>query len=367
MEKPYVRELTGLRGWAALWVTFFHLQYGFNFSPDFYFLLFPSRFIQKGYLAVDIFFILSGYVMALTCASWEGRNPFDFFKSFIWRRLARIYPLHLFSLLLMMGLALFSVPTVPWEQWGRSILAHLTLTHSWGEFYTPDWNYPSWSISAEWAAYLSFPLLLLLNRKVSRSLSGIAAAVILPMAALIWLAYSLKEGSMDMTWDWGWYRCLIEFWIGLSLWRLGQMLGPMLTVSIKKSLGTVLTVIAAISLGLFLESPLPDPVIIPLATVLIFSVVLGSRLWTFILGNRVSNYLGEISYSLYMLHVPVGLTLLKLWRYKFGELQSAISGFVALTVTLMVLFLVASLMHHYFEKPLRQWMTQSRSTFLFRR
>lgn len=353
MEKQYVRELTGLRGWAALWVTFFHLQYGFDFSPDFYFLFFPARFIQKGYLAVDIFFILSGYVMALTCASWNGQKPWGFFKSFIWRRVARIYPLHLFSLLLMVALTGFSASTVPWGEWSRSILAHLTLTHSWGRFYMPDWNYPSWSISAEWAAYLSFPLLLLFNRRISSSPLGLLAGVSIPMAALMGSSYWLKAGSLDMTWDWGWYRCLMEFWIGLSLWHLSQRV----TDRHRKKLGAWFSFMVVLAFAVFLTVLLPDPLVVPLAIMLIFSIVVGSRFWTLLLGNRVSFYLGEISYSLYMLHVPVGLSLLKLWQHQFGKLQPAPMGFAALVVALLGLFSVASLTHVYFEKPLRQWMT----------
>ncbi|MGZ3744265.1 MAG: acyltransferase family protein [Pseudobdellovibrionaceae bacterium] len=359
---PYVRELTGLRGWAALWVVFFHLQYGFNFSPDFYFLLFPGRLVQKGYLAVDIFFILSGYVMALTCSSWDGGKPLEFFKSFIWRRLARIYPLHILSLFLMVALAVFSAKNFLWDEWGRSLLAHLSLTHAWGQLYMPDWNYPSWSISAEWAAYLSFPVLFLLNRKISKSSYGIFAAIILPMGVLIWSAYALREGSMDMTWDLGWYRCLMEFWIGLTLWHLFQIV----RAPLKDRLRPWLAVLSGVSLGMFLlfpfTSPLPDAGIIPISTLLVFSIALGSRFWERVLANRFSYYLGEISYSIYMLHVPVGLSFLKLWNHQFGELQPALSGAVALLITLLILFAVSTLTHNYFEKPVRQWLTRSRKS-----
>ena len=83
-----IRALTGLRGIAALYVVFFHAN-GLHAFPSV-----VRPFVSHGYMAVDLFFILSGFVMAMTYGGlFENGFNFNNFKTFLLLRLARIYPL----------------------------------------------------------------------------------------------------------------------------------------------------------------------------------------------------------------------------------------------------------------------------------
>src|SRR5258705_5569923 len=83
-----IPALTGLRGVAAFWVVLFHMEWGSSIP-----------IIEKGYLGVDVFFILSGFVLMHVYAGFETTD-FDYVR-FIKARIARIYPLHIFALLLL--------------------------------------------------------------------------------------------------------------------------------------------------------------------------------------------------------------------------------------------------------------------------
>ncbi|MFH5806624.1 acyltransferase family protein, partial [Alienimonas sp. DA493] len=159
---PAVDSLTAVRGVAAVWVVLYH------FSPDLYVLLPASRalapLIDRGHLAVPLFFTLSGYVLAMNYApAFGGGLSAAGTKTFLLRRLIRIYPLHLATLLgtaAMVAVGARFGATVDPEGYGAvDFLLNLALLHAWVPDFRLNWNLPSWSISAEWFAYLLFPLL----------------------------------------------------------------------------------------------------------------------------------------------------------------------------------------------------------------
>ncbi|MCX5744225.1 MAG: acyltransferase, partial [Proteobacteria bacterium] len=148
MSRQPLDALTGMRGVASLWVLVFHLRpwLGLVGAAD--------RFAQAGYLAVDVFFVLSGFVLAYQYRGL-GTRP-RAWLAFWWRRVARIAPLHV-----AITLALVAV-VVARGWWGqpeytvRGLLAQLTFTQTWSAIDATSWNEPAWSVSAEWHAYLAF-------------------------------------------------------------------------------------------------------------------------------------------------------------------------------------------------------------------
>ena len=122
--------------------------------------------LGKGYLAVDLFFILSGFVIWYNYAARIVDGGWGETRLFLWRRFARVWPLHAAVLAAFVGIALLLLAT------GRDtsgyplaeLPLHLALVQNWG--LTPDlaWNHPAWSISTEFAAYLLFPGLVLAVR-----------------------------------------------------------------------------------------------------------------------------------------------------------------------------------------------------------
>lgn len=161
-SRDEIRPLTGLRFWAAFWVVTAHFQPVLE-------TLWPAArafapISWDGNMGVDLFFILSGFILIYNYRETFARMSPRRYVQFLGLRLARIYPVHLFTLglfaLFVVADQLAGPPAVRqrgvftlydfWEQ--------LLLIQAWaGDPYS--WNQPSWSLSAEWFAYLLFPFL----------------------------------------------------------------------------------------------------------------------------------------------------------------------------------------------------------------
>ncbi len=145
------------------------------------------------------------------------------YRGFFWARFGRIYPIHIFVLSLFVlfeslryfyptNFSPFSLP----EKSVHSLVANIFLIHSWGIFDHLTWNHPSWSISTEWAAYLLFPFLCVLTKNWKTKtylISGIISIILL-------FTMNKLNGSLDLTYDYGFFRCFCEFFLGTSLYYL---------------------------------------------------------------------------------------------------------------------------------------------------
>jgi peptidoglycan/LPS O-acetylase OafA/YrhL len=147
-----LKILAAVRFFAAMWVLSFHFWPSLGSSM--------WNIVVKGYLGVELFFVLSGFILSHVYLSAFGERRFSY-ANFLWARLARIYPVHLVMLAGMAALiaaaALAGIRTGDKVPILSSLPAELTLTPAWGFAPEGGWNHPSWSISAEWFAYLSFP------------------------------------------------------------------------------------------------------------------------------------------------------------------------------------------------------------------
>jgi peptidoglycan/LPS O-acetylase OafA/YrhL len=152
-----IRALTGLRGVAACWVVVYHLVGYEAYAPT----GLAGNFIRHGYLAVDVFFLLSGFVMALSYWQLFDRNPsIQTYAVFLLRRLARLYPLYAVIIAVMLVLQIAGVShALSRTDFGAPLMENLLLVQAWG--FGNSLNAPAWSISTEFAAYLLFPLILL--------------------------------------------------------------------------------------------------------------------------------------------------------------------------------------------------------------
>jgi peptidoglycan/LPS O-acetylase OafA/YrhL len=295
-----------MRGVAALLVAFFHLRYGVMGVPFFDAYIFSFRFGNRGYLWVDFFFILSGFILAYrygeTCRtlSWQS------YGHFVWQRFARIWPLHLVT----MGLAIVYL----FLKYGSgyltrgSIVTNLFLAHSWGYYFAPPLNFPSWSLSCEWGAYLLLPLYLLLLHPLRRGfVHGLLIGGL--FAFLVWYANRFGAGTLDELRErWGLGRCLIEVAIGVSLFRLHASLRAWMDSRRKmdarrltKGFDLLAAVVFCAVFGVFTWTQ-SDLYFVPLAGALILALSLAEGPFSFLLQRRPMVLLGEISFSIYMLH-----------------------------------------------------------------
>lgn len=339
---PDLRALTTLRFFAALWVVLYtawpHLD-----------VAFVPVAVTKGYLGVETFFVLSGFILSHVYLEAAGEQRFRY-GGFLWARLARVYPLHLVTLFGMIGLGLAaSVAGLAIDgsltDW-RALPANLTLTHAWGLAPSSAFNHPSWSISAEWAAYLSFPAFAfvawrLRDRPVLATVLAAVFALGLYAAFEPLAGYSLTEA----TFRWGALRIVPCFALGCALYLVHRrggvpFAGPVALVS-------GLAVLISASLGLW------DAVTVLAAGGLILGLGSLDNARAGVLGSKLGVYLGEISYSIYMVCAPVLLLTTNVAARLTGadDKRFHIIVWLALVAAIPV---AAMITYHLVERPARK-------------
>ncbi|HEY5409234.1 MAG TPA: acyltransferase, partial [Caulobacteraceae bacterium] len=217
-------------------------------------------FVAHGYMGSDLFFVLSGFWLAHVVATQVDTGQTSY-ASMVWRRMSRIYPLHLATIALMAGLMLISARlgeaprTDVFDPVG--LIGNVLLVHAWGALPTVSWNFPSWMVSAEWFALLVFPGMLWLALKGwSRAAVALIAPVLL-MAALFESAHARGVLFTDMTAQVGVLRTLPDFLFGAGLYRFGlqRALGP--------RWGAATVVLALAWIGAACQLGLSDPWVWP--------------------------------------------------------------------------------------------------------
>src|SRR5271168_3041237 len=205
-----IKALTGLRIIAAVWVVLFHFRpFLDDAAPRFGDALAPV--LNCGAQGVDLFFILSGFVLTWNYLdrmgpSLSGRAALRF----LWLRLARVWPVYLVTLHLAVLWIIFTlhVGHVPSPDVANltaiSYVRQILLVQLWFEpfFDGTSWDGPAWSISAEWLAYLLFGALVLVIFRMklanrARTLMVLAFVAQLPPVVLL-----LTSGFFYTPWSW---------------------------------------------------------------------------------------------------------------------------------------------------------------------
>lgn len=332
---------------AAMWVVVHH------YWPDLTGAA-PPALVDKGYLGVELFFVLSGFILSHVYLTGFGEGRFDY-AGFLWARLARIYPLHLATLAglgLMAGAAALlgfgaADKLVVWS----SLPAQLTLTQAWGLGLQGGWNHPSWSISAEWFAYLAFPAFAFVAWRL-RARPRLAVALALVGLAGAYAGFERLTGLAltQATIAWGALRIVPCFGYGCAVWLLWQAApASRPPAAVARLVACVAGVIAATGLGA------PDFVTVAVFGGLIFALAALPRSGSRLLSSSVGVYLGEVSFAVYMVCIP--------WRLAFGRLAQHVlhSAGGPLPWPLWCVMLagvvpLAMVAHHAVERPARRLM-----------
>jgi peptidoglycan/LPS O-acetylase OafA/YrhL len=338
-----LRALTSARGIAAWMVVLYHIRLSVAGMPEAWVHVFA-----KGYLAVDFFFLLSGFVIWLSWGQRLREGGWREVPRFWQKRIARIWPLHLFVLggAIVLALALTAARRHdPAEFPFGELPFHILLLQNWG--FTPKltWNDPAWSISCELAAYLAFPLLVRAVdwRTLPSWLVASAAAAFLVMLAAV-MAGEPTLGH-DIT-RFGLVRCLAEFAAGSAIcalwlrWKANSALPAILAFAVS---GLML---AGWAIGL------PETLAIPFAFA---SLLLGLALTSGARGNPLDwaplHYLGEISYATYLSH----FMLFVVFKLAFVDDARAVPPvLIALYLTMVLGCSVA--LYHLVERPAQKWV-----------
>jgi peptidoglycan/LPS O-acetylase OafA/YrhL len=301
--KSQLPSLTSFRGVAALWVVLYHyiVVYFSQLNPSHY-----THFVEKGYLAVDLFFMLSGFVLTHVYRRAFSEGVSKHYKRFLLSRVARLYPLHIMVLLLFVATALTSrlleyaatgtLETIPIHgpRSLAALLANLFMLQGL-EAGQLSWNYPAWSISVEFAAYLLFPFLLPTIWRTSPPYKIALAIVLIGILGL----FSYYYGGNFNQWDGPQtlLRCLPEFTLGTLLYTAFR--SGAYTPILGSDFVSVLILITTLSV---LHFGGPDLAVVLLFAVLILSVVVNTGTVATIAHRQPLIWLGNISYSLYLLH-----------------------------------------------------------------
>ncbi len=362
-SKPHYELLDGLRGVAALLVVWYHLFEAFATSPV------DQRF-NHGYLAVDFFFLLSGFVIGYAYDERWGRGLR--MRDFIKRRLIRLHPMVVLGALL--GAAAFFVQgSVRWNGEPVStgmvlaaLLCGLLLIPAWpgaghevrgnGEMY--PLNGPGWSLFFEYLGNLLY--MLLLRRLPTRWLTLLVA---LTGAALATFAIGDLSGYGHLGVGWtlagsnfpgGMLRLLFAFPAGLLLarrFRPVRIRGAFWLCSLSLAVLLAMPYIGSEQNHLF--NGLYDT----LSTLLLFPLLL----WLGASGHatdaataRICGFLGDISYPLYMVHYP-SMYLFYAWvwnhGYTFSEVWPVAAALFAGNI------LLAWFVLKIYDEPLRRLLT----------
>jgi peptidoglycan/LPS O-acetylase OafA/YrhL len=327
MRAAHIQNLTGLRGFAALSVLLLHIRYG-DLANAYGGLAF--LFQTRG-LGVDIFFILSGFILAYVHGKdfADGLRPKEAISFWV-ARLARIYPVHLF----MLVITAFILPMHRLYEWSPvdtayTFYANLFLVHAWGVTPNLTFNQPSWSISCEWAAYLTFPFVAYLTRKwgkISFSLLLIGLALYAPFLQPNLLANGI--------WT---IKCIVYFVAGYCTYQVCHDLpdSRLWRVTAIAIAPLILLMFWATSIQYYFDMVFPFLVIVMIA-----SLFRAGPIWAY--SNPVSVYLGKISFSLYMCHIMV----LFVERKMFGMMD--------LKYEIPLILAFSMFLYHCIEEPARK-------------
>lgn len=337
--------LTSLRFFAALFTALFHMHffYGKSFFP------FVDNIMSKGDLAVDFFFILSGFILTHCYLSHILEGHFTY-KNFIIRRLARIYPVHLFTFggaVLMLWIASArSIPLMADAFFISYFFHHLLLIHAWGLDSRLSYNQVSWSISAEFFAYLLFPFFLrtaLSMKPLEGLMIALTGCVILSFISLPFFGVELTEMS-----TWGFLRIIPTFFLGVCLYLFAKK------YEFRYASDRVMAATAAliiISFALLAR----DWLILPL---LCFMIYVGAEQTRQGISGFLSKpwavYLGRISYSFYMVQYCVWFILMNILLRDYSSTWLDIR--IIWIVSLGLVILAASATYHFIEQPAHAWI-----------
>ncbi|TGN61811.1 acyltransferase [Paracoccus liaowanqingii] len=360
----HIDTLTAMRGLAAIVVVVFHYSGGFlpNLTPHDY-----TAFLSNGYLWVDFFFLLSGYVMAYVYAREFRENfPSVAVRQFIFARFSRIYPLHLVILLgflvleiVKLGLMAFGIgqasfPVFEGARSVESVASNALLLQTTGLHDRLTWNGPAWSIGAEWFAYLAFPILMLAVMNRGRIIS-----ILLIAGAMIGLAVISGMGdNLDVTYDYGILRCGFGFVIGMLLHRLSD-----LAVSLRLGHDFIAAGLLATT-ALLMHLGVRDIAIPPLFALLILSLALNKGVVARMLSHPALLWLGAISYSVYLSHMLVlsliNVTALTLLGKTIGRYLDTWPSLIVLAGLVALVLMLSAWLYRNVEVRARSLLRQGR-------
>lgn len=343
--------LTSVRFLLALGVVLFHYHLQWPWNPD------PSTgLFERARLGVDVFFILSGFVLTHAYREALAAGKLNYGR-FLVARFARVYPAHFavlaFVIVMVFGASLLGAEFDRTFYNPLGLITTLLLVHAWfPEVIKAEWNGPSWSLSAEWFAYLAFPAFAWLGVKLQDRpgvLLAIAGAVFLALDFLYQAVFGkvVVHAEANM----GILRIIPEFLYGIALYRLGER------IVLRRRAAVTFAWIAGVALFALMHLKADDRVIVVMAGPLILSLALLSKAGS--VGPLASRPLmlgGEASYALYLVHMPILIAWKGVASVLSGKGSDYVLAWWEVGALLPLSIAAAVALHILVEGPARTWI-----------
>jgi len=359
-SKNHYPILDGLRGVASVLVIIFHVLETFTGGNKF------IQIINHGYLAVDFFFLLSGFVIAYAYDDrWGKMTQWDFYK----RRLVRLQPMVIMGSLIGAALFYFQVsPAMPniantpvWEMLLVMVIGATLIPvpmsmdiRGWQEMH--PLNGPAWSLFFEYIANILYALIV-------RRFSKFLLSVFVTLAALMLIQYLVTSKNGDLIGGWslnseqmyiGFTRLLFPFFGGVLLCRIGKL------IRIKNAFWwSSLLIIIMLSIPRIGDehhvwmNGIYESVCLIVVFPLIVSIGAGGKLHN-ARSEKICTFLGEISYPLYITHYPL-IYLFTAWVVN-NKVPLGIKGLLMGLLVVITGLVIAYLSLRFYDKPVREWL-----------
>lgn len=347
--------LESLRGIAAVIVSLLHFQVAQS-------ILTNNPLVRHGDLMVDLFFVLSGFVIAYNYA--DKINSLEELISFQKSRFWRLYPLHILTLFIVVGIetarlilgeispGAISIPTFARSSWD-AFISNLFLVQSMTG-HVNSFNGVSWSISTEFYTYIIAGLFFLFGKK-----SLLVTFLLISVSGLL-LYLNSPAHPLDGPHATFMSRCIYSFFIGVAFYRISDIFSSVET-SILPLASVVLMIASVVILG-----KTPYELVIPLffGCGILLLVKSNTNTWIHsVLSKRFTVWLGQISYSIYMWHSILWTLIFVSMRFLFGRASEVVEGiryynfnsiesFLLTVICLGLLLAVSQLSYTYIEVPL---------------
>lgn len=357
-KRTQLDALTGLRFIAALHVLLFHEARGLLGISA------VERLIGTGYIGVQLFFVLSGFILAYTYS--DGHASRVERRSFLLARFARVYPVY--ALALLVALPQFATwgadklaqgPLVGALKITVTAISNVLLAQAWLVPTISQWNAPGWSLSVEASFYLVFPLIVavIVRLEARRLLTFLLVVWLLSLVPPLLFDLRFPGSSHD---DPGMLLAALKY---LPLTRIGEfIIGVGTGVLFLRTRGTrwpsgwvaLCSTVLAVAL-LANARPIGYPFLhnalfAPLFAIMVLALARGDGWIARALAARWLVLLGQASYAMYLLHEPLAWLL---YKNELGPLRTT-AAWPRFLVYLTVVVAVSVLVFRYWEEPLRR-------------
>jgi peptidoglycan/LPS O-acetylase OafA/YrhL len=352
-----IKALTSLRGIAAMAVVMQH----FSATAQTHAAVSIPSLVPHGYMAVDLFFVLSGFIMAYTYRTDFELRGNRAMPSFLLKRAARILPLNTVVVIaivcagtgsgILLGRNIFySSANLPYD-----VICNLFLLQGLG--WGTNLNGPSWSICTEFAAYLLFPLLLALAFSRQTLVTGVT--LLISVAALVVTAIAHPRLGLDVSSVQGeLVLCFAQFILGLFTYRVTQM--PSIRGWLEADSPAILAagwVVASLCLRIDILAAIGFPAIVA-------TLACNRGRVADLMAMRLPYFLGEVSFSIYLIHDPCRPVALELLRAIHPVPLGAIPALVFALVCSLLVVPLAWIAYLTVERPGRRAVRGLASMFV---